>query len=185
MEKTREMSISAQILQKRKELEELEYQAKMEKANDTIDAVVKAIASRDHVREALSNFSQEEGRIIGQRMAGFIDMFTDLSMDDIAKYREKKAEREAKRKARYATKKAAKDGENHSENYEAGQDKTDEPKPIQPVSNPVAKKEQTLSEPIAEISAQDVQQSAQQSTQIVQQKNCFNRSPSESQLPLC
>ena len=105
MEKTREMSISAQILQKRKELEELEYQAKMEKANDTIDAVVKAIASRDHVREALSNFSPEEGRIIGQRMAGFIDMFTDLSMDDIAKYREKKAEREAKRKARYALRK--------------------------------------------------------------------------------
>ena len=183
MEKAREMSISAQIFQKRKELEELEYQAKMEKANDTIDAVVKAIAGRDHVREALSNFSPEEGRIIGQRMAGFIDMFTDLSMDDIAKYREKKAEHEAKRKARYAAKKAVKDGENHSEKCETGQDKTDEPKPIQPVSNPVAKKEQTLSEPIAEISAQDVQQSAQQSTQIVQQKNCFNRSPSESQLP--
>ena len=86
MEKAREMSISAQIFQKRKELEEREYQAKMEKANDTIDAVVKAIAGRDHVREALSNFSPEEGRIIGQRMAGFIDMFTDLSMDDIAKY---------------------------------------------------------------------------------------------------
>lgn len=101
MEKARENSISAQILQKRKELEELEHQAKMEKANDTIDAVVKAIAGRDHVREALSNFSPEEGRIIGQRMAGFIDMFTDLSMDDIAKYCEKKAEREAKRKARY------------------------------------------------------------------------------------
>ena len=183
MEKARENSISAQILQKRKELEELEHQAKMEKANDTIDAVVKAIAGRDYVREALSNFSPDEGRIIGQRMAGFIDMFTDLSMDDIAKYREKKAEREAKRKARYAAKKAVKDGENHSEKCEAGQDKTDEPKPIQPVSNPVAKKEQTLSEPIAEISAQDVQQSAQQSTQIVQQKNCFNRSPSESHLP--
>ena len=126
MEKAREMSISAQILQKRKELEELEYQAKMEKANDTVDAVVKAIASRDHVRETLSNFSPDEGKIIGQRMAGFIDMFTDLSMDDIAKYREKKAEREAKRKERYAAKKAVKDGENHSENYEAGHDKTDE-----------------------------------------------------------
>lgn len=68
MEKAREMSISAQILQKRKELEELEYQAKKEKANDTIDAVVKAIAGRDHVRETLSNFSPEEGRIIGQRI---------------------------------------------------------------------------------------------------------------------
>ena len=83
MEKAREMSISAQILQKRKELEELEHQAKMEKANDTIDAVVKAIAGRDHVREVLGDFSPEEGRIIGQRMAGFIDMFTDLSMEDI------------------------------------------------------------------------------------------------------
>lgn len=122
MEMAKENSISAQILQKRKELEELEHQAKMEKANDTIDAVVKAIAGRDQVREVLGDFSPEEGRIIGQRMAGFIDMFTDLSMDDIAKYREKKAEREAKRKARYAEKKAVKDGENHSEKYEAGQD---------------------------------------------------------------
>ena len=184
MEMAKEMSISAQILQKRKELEELEHQAKMEKANDTIDAVVKAIAGRDHVREALSNFSPEEGRIIGQRMAGFIDMFTDLSMDDIAKYREKKAEREAKRKARYAAKKAVKDGENHSENFEAGQDKTDEQEPVQPVSNIVLKQEQKHSESVAKISVQDVQQSAQQSTQIVQQKNCFSRFPSESQLPL-
>ena len=47
MEMAREMSISAQILQKRKELEKLEHQAKMEKANDTIDAVVKEIAGRD------------------------------------------------------------------------------------------------------------------------------------------
>ena len=54
MEKAREMSISARILQKRKELEELEYQAKMERANDTIDAVVKEIASRDHVIEVTS-----------------------------------------------------------------------------------------------------------------------------------
>ena len=183
MKKARENSISAQILQKRKELEELEHQAKMEKANDTVDAVVKAIASRDHVRETLSNFSPDEGKICGQRMAGFIDMFTDLSMDDIAKYREKKAEREAKRKERYAAQKAVKDGENHSENYEAGQDKTDEQKPIQPVSNPVAKKEQNLSESVAEISAQDVQQSAQQLMQTAQQENCFKRSPSESQLP--
>ncbi len=183
MEKAREMSISARILQKRKELEELEYQAKMERANDTIDAVVKEIASRDHVREALSNFSPEEGRIIGRRMAGFIDMFTDLSMDDIAKYREKKAEREAKRKARYAAKKAVKDGENHSENYEAGQDKTDEQESVQPVSNTVAKQEHKHSESVAEISAQDVQQSAQQLMQTAQQENCFKRSPSESQLP--
>ena len=182
MEKAREMSISAQILQKRKELEELEYQAKMEKANDTIDAVVKAIAGRDHVRETLSNFSPEEGRIIGQRMAGFIDMFTDLSMDDITKYREKKAEREAKRKARYAANKAARDGENYSETYEARQDKTDEQKLVQPVSNTVAKQEQKHSGHIAEISAQDVQQPAQQSAQT-QQENYFKRSPSESQLP--
>ena len=183
MEKARENSISAQILQKRKELEELEYQAKMERANDTIDAVVKAIAGRDYVREALSNFSPDEGRIIGQRMAGFIDMFTDLSMDDIAKYREKKAEREAKRKARYAAKKAARDGENHSVTYEAGRDKTDEQKPVQPESDTVAKQEHKHTGSLAEISAQDVQQSAQQSTQTAQQENCFKRSPSESQLP--
>ena len=184
MEKARENSISAQILQKRKELEELEHQAKMEKANDTIDAVMKAIAGRDHVREALSNFSPDEGKIIGQWMAGFIDMFTELSMDDIAKYREKKAEREAKRKARYAAKKAVKDGENHSEKDEAEQNKTDEQKPVQSVSNTVAKQEQKHSGHIAEISAQDMQQSAQQSTQTTQQENCFKRSPSESQLPL-
>jgi len=64
MEKARDNSISAQILQKRKELEELEHQAKMEKANDTIDAVMKAIAGRDHVREALSNFSPDEGKLL-------------------------------------------------------------------------------------------------------------------------
>jgi len=91
-------------------------------------------------------------------MAGFIDMFTELSMDDIAKYREKKAEREAKRKARYAAKKAVKDGENHSEKDEAEQDKTDEQKPVQSVSNTVAKQEQKHSGHIAEISEQDMQQ---------------------------
>ncbi len=64
MEMAREMSISAQILQKRKELEKLEHQAKMEKANDTIDAVVKEIADRDHVREVLGDFSPEEGSAI-------------------------------------------------------------------------------------------------------------------------
>lgn len=183
MEKARENSISAQILQKRKELEVLEHQAKMEKANDTIDAVMKAIAGRDHVREALSNFSPDEGKIIGQWMAGFIDMFTDLSKDDIAKYREKKAEREAKRKARYAAKKAVKDGKNHSEKDEAEQDKTNEQEPVQSVSNTVAKQEQKHSGHIAEVSAQDMQQSAQQSTQTTQQENCFKRSPSESQFP--
>ena len=70
MEKLINANISARIAQKRKELEQLEKQAKMEVVQKTVDAVTKAINNSSYTRTILCDFSPEEGKIIGRHMAG-------------------------------------------------------------------------------------------------------------------
>ena len=138
MEKTKELTLKEKLEQAKANVKELERQMKLEAAKDTVAAMTKMIAEDEHVSEVLSDYTAEEGKIIGQRIVKNFDRLVEKSQDDIKALRAKKAEQAAKRMARLAEKKA----EQKADQKSAEPVKHDDPKSVQNVTEPVKQSEQ-------------------------------------------
>ena len=161
MEKTKELTLKQKLEQAKANVKELERQMRLAAAKDTVAAMTKVIDEDEHVSEVLSDYTAEEGKIIGQRIVKNFDRLVEKSQDEIKALREKKAEREAKRKARLAEKKA----EQKADQKSTEPVKHDDPKPVQTMTEPVKQSEQKPVQQVAQTSAPQVQQQGQQQGQ--------------------
>ena len=161
MDKQKEKSVRALLKQRqeqfrkeeeahKKELEELERQARMEDGKKTTEVMMAMVCGDDHVRERLGNFSVEEGKLIGKRIIMNFDKLVEKSMDDITKYREEKTKRDERRKARQAQKKA----EQSTADSERSAAPQTEPKPEQRPAMPVQQVSQGYGNPGRQVATQ-------------------------------
>ncbi len=172
MDKQKEKSVRTLLEQRReqyqkeeeahkKELEDLERQVKMEDGKEIAETMMTVVCSDDHVLERLGDFSVEEGKQIGKRIAINIDDMINKSMSDINALREKKAARDAKRKERQAQKKAKQSSVNTDHKVVTQTELKPEPKPSVPVvQTPVQQAQPTVQRP-AQPQGQNVQRPVQ------------------------
>ena len=90
MSENKQKTISDELKQKRRELEQLENQADMKRARRTADAMTRIIGNSAYVCKSLRGYTAEEGETIARHVVAYFDTIVRLSMNDIIDYREKK-----------------------------------------------------------------------------------------------